>query len=180
MHPRKKGWLKGVKAGFGALSTDIVFALLSITGAVYIVDVENIHGLIAGIGGVFMFYMAYETYISYRSPESSETKTGNPFINGFVISITNPFTWIWWMTVGLTMMEPRHITMEFIEFHTSGGFLVLFGFFVAGAAWYMFFSVFIEKLDSYMENLEKIVTYVSILILVLFGAEFIDLAREMI
>ncbi|MFB6282695.1 MAG: LysE family translocator [Halobacteria archaeon] len=174
------GWLKGLKSGSGAIISNILFAILSITGAVYVIDVTKIHGIIAGVGGIFMFYMAYSTYKSYKTPDESELKTDSPVVSGFLMSATNPFGWMWWMTVGLTMMEPRHITMEFIEFHTSGGYIILVGFFTAAVSWYLFFSVFVDKMNSHVSNLEKIVTYVSILILVLFGAEFIDLATEMV
>ena len=64
-----RGWLAGFKAGLGAMSADFCFFLLSLAGAVAVVDQRpTLRAAMVGVGGLLMLYFASDAWTLRAAP----------------------------------------------------------------------------------------------------------------
>jgi len=112
-------------------------------------------------GGVVMFYLAYRELMG----GGGEVKMRG-VLSGVLMSALNPYFIIWWLTVGLTLVL---LSMEF-------GMLGLIAFIILHEAcdfgWLGFVSYFSGRLSE-LGGFERVLSYVSSAILIVFGAYFI-------
>ena len=125
-----RGWTAGLKAGLGAGLADFVFFLLALGGAVRIVDQSTLlKGVLFGVGGLLMLYFASDAAKGVRAtfaPESvdadvgSGTESGDSpagvdlgestgFRRAFALALTNPYQILFWLTVGVGLLDPGQL-----------------------------------------------------------------------
>jgi len=113
-----RGWLAGFKAGLGAMSADGIFLLLSALGVVTFVErFPVVRAVMVGVGGILMLYFAYGAARDVRSsfrPEGETTDESNPrvdtgFRKAFVLALTNPYQILFWLTIGVGLLQPGRI-----------------------------------------------------------------------
>ena len=132
-----RGWGAGLKAGLGAGLADFVFFLLALAGVVGVVrQYPTAQGVLFGVGGLLMLYFAYGAATSVRetfAPESvdpgvdgggadsagaagdaavdapaiDDESTG--FRRAFVLALTNPYQILFWLTVGVGLLDPGQL-----------------------------------------------------------------------
>jgi len=107
-----RGWRAGFTAGLGAMIADACFLALSLLGAVTVVQRSpTVQGLMVGIGGLLLWYFAYDAVqdlsVTFQG-EDSET-TGHGFLKAFTLAITNPYQIVFWLTVGVGLLDPGRI-----------------------------------------------------------------------
>ena len=106
----KGGWTMGPRVTLGHAVVEIVMVLLIIAGLSVIIG--GYSWLIAGIGGAALVVFGVLTIMESRHvqsdlmPEASKgSKTAaSPFLAGMITSISNPYFWLWWLTVGSSLM----------------------------------------------------------------------------
>lgn len=106
----KGGWTMGPRVTLGHAVVEIVMVLLIIAGLSVIIG--RYSWLIAGIGGASLVVFGILTLMESRHalfdlmPEVSQgSKTSaSPFLAGMITSISNPYFWLWWLTVGSSLM----------------------------------------------------------------------------
>ena len=105
----KKGATAGPKIVFGHIITEFILILLIFAGLGWLIGSETAIFVIGAIGGLIMVLMGFQMARSSNSlqdlQKSSETSNGyGPIINGILTSVSNPYFFIWWATVGWAFM----------------------------------------------------------------------------
>jgi len=122
-----RGWIAGFTAGLGAMSADFVFFCLSLAGVVaFLEGAPTVRAGMVGVGGLLMLYFAVgavreasaDFVAENPGPEPSEADTRG-FSKAFVLALTNPYQILFWLTVGVGLLEPG--TVDVLSFLPAVG-----------------------------------------------------------
>jgi threonine/homoserine/homoserine lactone efflux protein len=107
-----RGWGAGFTAGLGAMLADVLFFLLALAGVVAVI--EEFPMLRAGmvtLGGVLMLYFAAGAAKNADATLTGDGagETGRGFQKAFVLALTNPYQIIFWLTVGVGLLDPGEV-----------------------------------------------------------------------
>jgi threonine/homoserine/homoserine lactone efflux protein len=154
----KYGWLAGPLIVTGHCLVEFCIFILIIAGVASVAGEYS--WLIAGAGGVALILFGLITLAESRKVTLSDTiKTGDsdaaadekgrenkgseglvqPFVAGILTSVSNPYFWIWWVTIGSVMV---------IDGLQSGIILAgafLLGHWLADISWYTVVSVTVHR-----------------------------------
>jgi threonine/homoserine/homoserine lactone efflux protein len=89
-------------------------------------------GSIAMIGGVALVAFGMLTIRGSRTAilgRPSGTIVDNPYLAGIVTGITNPYFWVWWLTIGSALL------LQAMETGLMFGLLFMVGHWMADAGW---------------------------------------------
>ena len=155
---RKRGYLVGlwVITGHALIEMAIIFLLLLLAGFSSFMQQDITAKTIGVAGGIVLVLFSLSILLDlYREripeefningtpvPEQNDKPTpgqrmlSNPVAGGALVSMSNPYWWIWWATIGFAFM------MEFnVSFHNFSGFFAFFiGHEAGDLAWYFFIS----------------------------------------
>jgi threonine/homoserine/homoserine lactone efflux protein len=127
---RKRGYLVGLWVIIGHAVIEMVIILFLLLGFSFVLKDIVIVRSIGVIGGIILIYFGgsiirdvYQKKIptdflkSSDNPDNPVTKKRqshleNPVIGGMMISIANPYWWIWWATIGFAFMLQFEISLE--------------------------------------------------------------------
>jgi threonine/homoserine/homoserine lactone efflux protein len=119
----KGGWSVGPKVTLGHILVEIIMVFFVILGISVLIGPYSF--LIAGIGGVSLIVFGSLTILECRHArldfEDEGRSVSNPYMAGVVTSLSNPYFWIWWLTVGSALLVSAY----------EGG-LILAGSFIIG------------------------------------------------
>jgi threonine/homoserine/homoserine lactone efflux protein len=112
-----RGWLAGFKAGLGAMTADAIFFVLAALGVVAFVEqFPALRAVMVGVGGVLMLYFAYGAAQDVRTTfrpgvtdgagDETDPRVGTGFRKAFVLALTNPYQVLFWLTIGVGLLEP--------------------------------------------------------------------------
>ena len=119
--------------------------------------------ILAIAGGAVMLYLAY---LELKGGEKEEFKGGSLFA-GAAMTALNPYFIMWWLTVGLTLITKS------VEFGLVGLILFIVAHEMCDYVWLGFVSAFSGKIAAMGEKLTKVLTAVSVSLLLVFGIAFI-------
>jgi len=185
-----RGWGAGFKAGLGAMSADVLFFVLALLGVVSIVEqFPTLRGVMVAIGGLLMLYFAYGAATSvketFKTTAAVDDETKG-FRKAFVLAITNPYQIIFWLTIGVGLLQPGQLdvlselpsigglgelTGQFVV--ETGSPTLIIGFFVGIALWIVGFPATLVTVDDRVEAFTPIVAIGSALALAFFGVVFL-------
>lgn len=145
---RKRGWLMGawIIAGHALLEMVIIFTLLLgfsfvLKHPVVVKGIGLAGGLILVWFGVSIIRDIMRQRISTAFMDAADEKqparaSDNPVLGGILISMANPYWWIWWVTIGFAFI------LEFdISFQNWPRLLAFFlGHEAGDLAWYLLVS----------------------------------------
>jgi threonine/homoserine/homoserine lactone efflux protein len=143
----QKSVLHGARVGAGAMTADFVFLVLLYYGRVAIPPWAYKYLYI--FGAFFLIYLAFSIA---RSRMPSKSRTGNYFV-GFSMGITNPFQILWWVTVGLFMIERL-------------SYLSVSGFFLGIVTWIIVYPTAINRIGK---NYQAPLKIFSVIVLIIFS-----------
>ena len=115
----------GLRWGAGAVTIDVIFAVLSSVGVAPLVDSPYFRWPLTVASIVLLMYLgilclksAYNARKSMQNPFETaeiarvESKKLTSYVTGLVMTGLNPYTWMWWFAtlpgVGTTTQHPRH------------------------------------------------------------------------
>ncbi|ELZ25056.1 LysE family L-lysine efflux protein [Halosimplex carlsbadense 2-9-1] len=109
-----RGWVAGFTAGLGAMTADLVFFALSLAGVVaFLQGAETVRAAMVGVGGLLMLYFAVGAardaradFLSDDAGPDADDADARGFTKAFVLALTNPYQIIFWLTVGVGLLEP--------------------------------------------------------------------------
>jgi threonine/homoserine/homoserine lactone efflux protein len=182
-----RGWHAGTIAGLGAMTADVIFFVLSLLGVATVVErFPLLQGVMVGVGGLLMLYFAVD---AARSAQTTLTGSAVPadsrgFQKTFVLALTNPYQILFWLTVGVALLNPG--TIDILS-HTpvlgdaltgvvvveTGSIALLGGFFAGIAIWIVGFPGILAVTDDRIDALSPVVAAGSAVILVGFGVFFL-------
>ena len=140
----KKGFRAGPLVVLGHYIAEITLMILLVLGLGWVIGSKMVTMIIGGIGGLMLIYIGYTIA---KSPVPSEIPgDGEPvekrgsILSGIVTSVSNPYFYLWWATIGWAFM------LKGIELAGIIGILsFLVGHWGADLAWYSLVSLFTSK-----------------------------------
>jgi len=144
LQSKNNGYLIGVFIVLGHALAELILIILLLFGFSSILRFKYIVRIIGIIGALFLIYMGIEIIISIIrnkirdvSIDNNNTEKKsiikNPSIGGILVSMSNPYWWIWWGTIGFAFMVKYNITiynipalLSFILGHELGDLLWYF------------------------------------------------------
>ncbi|MGB9978634.1 LysE family transporter [Methanobacterium sp.] len=105
----KKGFIAGPLIVLGHIMTEILMMVVILAGLGQILGSQTAAFIIGIFGGLVLIFMGYNTYRSNTVLSSIETEENGiqkygSFIKGIITSVSNPYFFIWWATIGLAFM----------------------------------------------------------------------------
>jgi threonine/homoserine/homoserine lactone efflux protein len=205
-----RGWRSGFTAGLGAATADAIFFVLAYLGVVAFVEqFPTLRAVMVGVGGLLMLYFAYgagqealagsflgaevgvgdggTTADADRSRDAPETDGGvdsTGFRKAFVLALTNPYQILFWLTIGVGLLEPGTLDV-FAEMPYLGEYLagllvvqtgspaLVAGFFGGIGVWITGFPAALVTAKRRVESLAPVVAGLSALVLLGFGVTFV-------
>jgi threonine/homoserine/homoserine lactone efflux protein len=155
---------RGFSVGFGAMTADAIFLIITYYLGGLVVVNDAIRGILSMISCALLAYMAYMVYMSLRSigqlAEGGSKSTRLPYISGLTIGLTNPLQITWWLSVGLSLIS-------------SIGLTIIVGFFAGILLWITLFPLAMHWASSRVPSLYRWVVYASAFLLLAFSAWFL-------
>ena len=181
-----RGWLAGFRAGLGAMSADAAFLVLAFFGVVAFVEsLPLLRATMVGVGGLLMLYFAYgaatDAEATFRG-EGGPSDESRGFRKAFVLALTNPYQILFWLTVGVGLLEPGTIDVlaeavgesfrGLLVVRTGSPALVL-GMFGGIVLWITGFPAALVAAERRVARLAPVVAYLSAAVLAGFGVFFL-------
>ena len=167
----KGGWTMGPRVTLGHILVEIVMVVLIIAGLAIVF--EDFSWLIAGIGGIALVLFGIFTMLESRHAKIDLSPTGSsskdPLLAGIITSISNPYFWLWWFTVGSALLMGA----------LAGGIIVALAFILghwgADLGWLTLISVSVHKGRFFLGEREyRVILGICGIFLVLFGGYFVS------
>jgi threonine/homoserine/homoserine lactone efflux protein len=190
-----RGWRSGFFAGLGTMTADAVFFVLALFGVVSVVQrLPTLQAAMVGIGGLLMLYFAYGAYADASSgfTGDGEVHDDRGFRKAFVLALTNPYQIVFWLTLGVGLLEPGTLDVfapvPYVGDALAGLFVVqtgspalLVGFFGGIALWIVGFPAALVGAGRRIDAFAPAVAYASAAVLGGFGVLFLsDAARTLL
>jgi threonine/homoserine/homoserine lactone efflux protein len=177
-----RGWRAGFKAGLGAMSADLVFLALALAGAVTVVQrAPTLQNAMFLVGGTLMLYFAYGAVKGAReSFRAAATPESRGFSKAFLLSLTNPYQILFWLTAGIGLLTPGRLDVLSYASDALAGVVVvetgsralIVGLFGGIVVWIVGFPAALNAAERRMEALAPVVAYGSAVVLAGFGLYF--------
>ena len=198
-----RGWVAGALAGLGAMTADAAFFVLAYLGAVSVVDrLPTLRAAMVGVGGLLMLYFAYGAARGAASFVEGEDAVGleggghapdttvadgagrRGFAKALVLALTNPYQILFWLTVGVGLLQPGTVDVlsylpavgeplaGLLVVRTGGAPLVV-GLFVGIGIWVVGFPAALVGAGQRVDRLAPVVAYSSAAVLGGFGVWFL-------
>lgn len=105
----KKGFIAGPMVVLGHIMAEIVMMIVILAGLGQILGSQTAAFVIGIFGGIVLIFMGYNisrsnTVLSNIKTDENETPKYGSFFKGVITSISNPYFFIWWGTIGLAFM----------------------------------------------------------------------------
>ena len=179
-----RGWAAGFRAGLGAMAADLVFFVLALVGLVTVVERSpTLRGVMVTVGGLLMLYFAVDAARNTRATLAGETAgDGSGFSRAFLLSLTNPYQILFWLTVGVALLDTGRLDVlaalpgEPLERRVvvgTGSPALLAGLFLGIGVWIVSFPAALVSLGDRTETVTPVVAAASALVLAGFGAVFL-------
>jgi threonine/homoserine/homoserine lactone efflux protein len=184
------GWTAGFRAGLGAMSADALFFVLSLFGVVAFVErFPTVRAVMVGAGGLLMLYFAYGAAVeargSFRAAADGDAPASAGFRKAFVLALTNPYQILFWLTIGVGLLEPGRVDVlgqtPYVGAALSGTLVVetgspalVVGFFGGILCWIVGFPASLVVAERRVETLAPVVAGASAAVLAGFGLLFLS------
>ncbi|MBX0302436.1 LysE family translocator [Haloarcula salinisoli] len=183
-----RGWRAGFTAGLGAMVADLSFFLLALAGVVTVVqDAPTVRRAMVAGGGLLMLYFAYgavQDATALSSVDATAADESRGFRKAFVLALSNPYQVLFWLTVGVGLLDPGQVDvlapLPAVGPALTGLFVVrtghpglLAGLFGGVLIWITGFPATIVAARSRVERLAPVVAWLSGALLAGFGVVFL-------
>ncbi len=167
----KGGWSMGPRVTLGHIAVELLMVLLIIGGFALVIG--NYTWLVGGIGGTALIVFGILTLREARTARlpltGSTAETARPFLAGIITSISNPYFWIWWFTVGSALLIGAY----------SGGVLPVIAFitghWMADLGWFTLVSASVHRgRFAINEHLYRAILTACGLFLMVFGVYYLS------
>lgn len=167
----------GSKAGplivVGHFIVEIAVMLLIIAGLGWLIGSSSAVFIIGILGGFVMICIGYRIFGSspdLKNIDVDPSKKGySPVVDGILTSVSNPYFFLWWATIGWAFMLKGFEIAGFLGFL---GFVI--GHWASDLGWFSTLSYFTSRGSRVMtENHYKLIMNVSGIFLILLGIYFV-------
>ena len=180
LHGIKGGWRAGLHVAHGrALATFAVVIALGF-GLLAIIDlIPEIRYFISFSGAMVIFYFCYTQMRFVIKQKQKNIQITNEYADGIKFTLTNPFTMIWWITVGGDLLtKSLDITQLFLVsemYYLVAGILLLFFLHIwIGYVWLIVIGYFSSKASRFLYGVKFRIFILSMVVfLVYFGVKLL-------
>jgi len=179
-----RGRVAGTRAGLGAATADFVFFVLAYLGVVAVIErLTLLRAAMVFVGGLLMLYFAYgaatEARATYTGSDAPEE--GKGFRKAFVLALTNPYQILFWLTVGVGLLEvgtvdvlaPLSEAVAGLVVVRTGSPALLAGLFAGIGIWITGFPAALVAARERVDALAPAIAYGSAAVLAGFGVYFL-------
>jgi len=193
------GWLAGVRTGLGAMTADAVFLVGSLLGVVTFVErFPTVRAAMVGVGGGLMLYFAYGAArdavgdVEAFATDGAARRAATGFRKAFVLALTNPYQILFWLTIGVGLLEPGELDVlaytPYVGADLAGLLIVrtgspalIVGFFLGITLWITGFPAALRAAQRRVAAFTPVVAGGSALVLAGFGVVFlVDAVRTLL
>ena len=149
LYSTKKGYMAGPLVTLGHALVELIVTVFLAVGLVLIIGSLEARVIISLLGGLALLWMGYEA-IKYSKKATMqglvEDKPGSRFLMygpvflGLLMSVSNPYWWVWWAIVGNTFITEA-LTIAGI----FGAVIFYFSHIMSDFTWYTMVSSSIGK-----------------------------------
>ena len=170
----KKGFIAGPTVVLGHIMAEIVMMIVILAGLGQILGSQTAAFVIGIFGGIVLIFMGYNmsrsnTALSNIKTDENETQKYGSFFKGVITSISNPYFFIWWGTIGLAFMFKGLAIAGII-----GLLAFSIGHWLADLSWFSVISFASSRGSKLMnDKTYKLVMVICGVFLVLLGSYFI-------
>ncbi|HOJ97040.1 MAG TPA: LysE family transporter [Methanospirillum sp.] len=166
------GWTGGPRVTFGHIIAEMGIVVLIAAGISSLPD--TLRPVLSGVGGIALIIFGAMTLCGSREAviltDSDSGHASGPVIAGLVTSVSNPYFWIWWFSVGSALL------ISSLNQGIIGIIAFITGHWASDLAWFTLVSVSIHRSRTMLSTR----TYRGILILcgiflVIFGLWYLVL-----
>ncbi len=146
----KRGYLAGLFITLGHATLELGLILALLLGASFFLQNPIVYMSIGIVGGFLLMGYGYmvirDTYkdpmdLNWNEIQEEDVKgfTGNSFLGGIIVSLSNPFWTLWWAGIGLSLMVQLNI-----GFHQPLGLVLFyFGHELGDLVWFLLVSMLV-------------------------------------
>jgi len=166
----RQGWKSGPLVTCGHIIAEFLIVILIAAGIPFLPTGSSV--LIGGVGGAALIIFGVLTIRSARgatlSTVSESSKMQSPLIAGLVTSISNPYFWIWWFSVGSALL------LSSLASGIAGLVAFILGHWLSDLSWFTLVSISIFKSRALLGDREYMIILLACgAVLIIFGAWFI-------
>jgi threonine/homoserine/homoserine lactone efflux protein len=163
------GWVSGPRVTLGHVIAEFFVVLLIATGISVIPQGTN--PLISIFGGIALCIFGYMTITGAREAELNVSEDhkiqSTPEVAGLITSVTNPYFWIWWLSVGSALL------ISSLSLGISGLVAFITGHWLADLSWFTFVSFGVHRSRKvFKTHTYRLILIICGLLLVAFGLWF--------
>jgi threonine/homoserine/homoserine lactone efflux protein len=181
------------------MTADAVFLVGSLLGVVTFVErFPTLRAAMVGVGGVLMCYFAYGAARDALSgvetvpAEGAARRAATGFRKAFVLALTNPYQILFWLTIGVGLLEPGELDVlsytPYVGADLAGLLVVrtgspalIVGFFLGITLWITGFPAALRAAQRRVATFAPVVAGASALVLAGFGVVFlVDAVRTLV
>jgi len=157
----KRGYLMGIWIIAGHAILEIAIIILLLSGFSFILKNIIVVRIIGIIGGLILVWLGFsitrdvfmgKISADFLNPSDNGQKTAdvdfssfslkergleNPVIGGIMVSMSNPYWWVWWATIGFAFMTQFNISLK--EYTKLAAFFI--GHEAGDLVWYLLVSI---------------------------------------
>lgn len=168
----KRGFMAGPLVVSGHMIAEVFLMIAILAGLGWIIGSKTAYFAIGTIGGLVLVFMGYNTARSANKLSHISADTNQrygSFFGGLITSISNPYFFIWWATIGSAFMFRG---LELAGIFGLLGFLL--GHWGADFVWYSIVSFFTSKGSKIMnDSTYRVVMKICGAFLIVLGVYFI-------
>lgn len=153
--------------GHGIIEFPLIFLLLFGLSNLFTHPIIQIAA--AFIGGSFLYFIAFDLFKNINRVDSNNDKSSgkSPLVSGILLSAGNPYFFIWWVSVGITLINSAK------EYGTIGLLLFMLAHWLCDLVWLYFLSFTSFKGGQFFgKGFHKLLFAACGLLLVIFGTKF--------
>jgi threonine/homoserine/homoserine lactone efflux protein len=136
----KGGWSMGPKVTLGHIIIEsIVFILIFLGISATAMKFSSIIAAIGGTALIVFGLLTIKESSEVRFNHLEQRPIDNPYIAGFITGISNPYFWIWWLSIGSVLL------VSALQGGIALALTFMLGHWTADASWLTFVSIGIHK-----------------------------------
>ncbi len=166
----REGWKSGPLVTGGHIIAELLVVILIAAGIPFLPEQSSL--LIAVAGGIALIIFGALTIRSARgatlSMASTPAGSHSPFVAGLITSISNPYFWIWWFSVGSALL------LSSLASGLAGLVAFICGHWLSDLSWFTLVAISVHKSRVLLGDREyMLILYACGVVLVIFGIWFV-------
>jgi threonine/homoserine/homoserine lactone efflux protein len=125
----RHGSREGCKIALSPLVTDAPIILVTLLLASRLAHLRPLLAIVSFAGAIFLLYLAWESLSPARQQAQGLAKAPRSWSKGILTNLLNPHPWVFWLTVGTTILTKALAQ----DWHVAAAFLLGFYLLLVGS-----------------------------------------------